>query len=283
MEVITNGVNTSKSCDCIWCGGKDTMKAGGNTYLGAGTNSFSLWCSECGSLVHNAVNHDKKLDGVKKIQYTYKDKSSDKVTDVKALDTLECIWCGGKMKRHIESTRLGGNDVNEFTLLCPDCGAVSHHAYHPTKKIDGFSLEYKMTYPDIKPEGGGEYWAPRGIGYDLSGFVKSKEAGERLLELVKTVLDKPKPASWLDYRESEPGWIQFKFQESEFDLNKLYGLCSDTNIITIDILKQCKSLKIHNCPYNVNIKDCLLPTAKSDTDICDCGNKETCAKYKRFG
>ena len=54
--------------------------------------------------------------------------------------------------------------------------------------------------------------------YDLSGFVKSKQAGERLLEIVKKVLDNSEPKSWLDYRPSEPEWIQFKFNGEEFNL-----------------------------------------------------------------
>lgn len=45
---------------------------------------------------------------------------------------------------------------------------------------------YKMFYvaPDSKPAVG-EYWRSRGVGYDLSGFVVSKLAGERLTRLVK--------------------------------------------------------------------------------------------------
>ena len=61
--------------------------------------------------------------------------------------------------------------------------------------------------PDSKPEVG-EYWRSRG--YDLSGFVVSKLAGERLTRLVKYVLDTDEPLSHLDYREFEPNWIQFK-------------------------------------------------------------------------
>ena len=71
-------------------------------------------------------------------------------------------------------------------------------------------------------------------------FVKSKPAGERLLRMVKCVLENDEPKSWLDYREHEPDWIQFKFQKEEFDLEKLDDLARKNNdIITIDILKQC--------------------------------------------
>lgn len=99
--------------------------------------------------------------------------------------------------------------------------------------------------PDSRPEEG-EYWNSRGIGCtdkgpDCSGFVVSKLAGERLLRMVKLVLETDEPESWLDYREYEPNWIQFKFQGSEFDLEKLNELSKEAgNIITLDILKKCK-------------------------------------------
>jgi hypothetical protein len=94
--------------------------------------------------------------------------------------------------------------------------------------------------PDPRPEYG-EYWNPRGIGYDLSGFVQSKQAGERLLDMVKDVLGKDNPESWLDWREYEPEWIQFKFQDSEFDLEKLKKKVIDNEkIITKEILMECK-------------------------------------------
>jgi hypothetical protein len=106
---------------------------------------------------------------------------------------------------------------------------------HPRQGVE------KWTYvlPDIRPDFG-EYWKPRGIGYDLSGFVKSKPAGERLLEIVKEVLNKEDPETRLDYRENEPFWIQFKFSKNEFNLEKLYVLTKDKGIITPDIIKQCK-------------------------------------------
>ena len=107
---------------------------------------------------------------------------------------------------------------------------------HPRKGIPW----HPYDFPDPRPEYG-EYWSPRGIGYDLSGFVQSKKAGERLLEMVKEVLNKEKPDSWLDWRESEPKWIQFKFQKNEFDLEKLDRLVVENGrIITKEILLACK-------------------------------------------
>ena len=105
----------------------------------------------------------------------------------------------------------------------------------------GSSDYYKMFYvaPDSKPEVG-EYWNSRGVGYDLSGFVVSKLAGERLTRLVKYVLNTDEPLSYLDYREYEPNWIQFKFQKEEFNLELLDKLARENNnIVNETILRQC--------------------------------------------
>ena len=105
----------------------------------------------------------------------------------------------------------------------------------------GSSDYYKMFYvaPDSKPEVG-EYWNSRGVGYDLSGFVVSKLAGERLTRLVKYVLNTDEPLSYLDYREYEPNWIQFKFQKEEFNLELLDKLArKNNNIVNEAILRQC--------------------------------------------
>lgn len=107
---------------------------------------------------------------------------------------------------------------------------------HPRKG----TAKHQYIKPDIRPEYG-EYWSPRGIGYDLSGFVKSKQAGERLMETIKEVLGKENPGTWLDYREYEPDWIQLKFQSDEFDLEKLEEMVLKNNkILTKEILEACK-------------------------------------------
>ena len=101
--------------------------------------------------------------------------------------------------------------------------------------------EIKVIAPDVRPEGGGEYWSSRGpSSFDVSGFVKSKKAGERLLRFVKYVLEKDETETWLDYREHEPEWIQFKFSANEFDVVKLDKLsCENNGILTEDIIKEC--------------------------------------------
>jgi hypothetical protein len=96
--------------------------------------------------------------------------------------------------------------------------------------------KHKYERPDVRPEVG-EYWSPRGVGYDLSGFVKSKEAGERIVQIVEKIINK-KPNTWLDYRPHEPTWIQVKFQKEDgFDLFKLNDLCKD-GIITEEKIRQ---------------------------------------------
>lgn len=116
-------------------------------------------------------------------------------------------------------------DRMEFPIIIP----------HPRKCLNKWHYER----PDIRPKIG-EYWKSRGIGYDLAGFVKSRQAGERILEMVKKVLNKEKPDSWLDYREYEPNWIQFKFQESEFSLKALDIITmKNEGIITEEILTMC--------------------------------------------
>lgn len=94
---------------------------------------------------------------------------------------------------------------------------------------------------DKQPESGGEFWKSRGpSNWDVSGFVVSKEAGERLLQMVKNVLGKEECKTWLDWRKFEPNWIQFKFSAKEFDVNKLHELTKESGIITEEILKTCK-------------------------------------------
>jgi hypothetical protein len=118
---------------------------------------------------------------------------------------------------------------------------------HPRKGIPWHPYEW----PDPRPDGEGEFCRPRGIGYDLACFVKSKKAGERLLDMVKEVLGNEEPKSWLDYRPREPKWIQFKFQKEEFDLEKLEKQLTDNNrIVTIGILNDCAIKEVSNNEEN---------------------------------
>ena len=47
--------------------------------------------------------------------------------------------------------------------------------------------------------------------------------------------------TFLDYRPSEPTWIQFKFQKEEFDLDMLDALSrKNGGVITKEIIEKCK-------------------------------------------
>lgn len=113
----------------------------------------------------------------------------------------------------------------------------------PPKCILETSKPSRLVYtaPDSRPEIG-EYWKSRGAtDFDCSGFVVSKLAGERLLRLVKYVLETDEPKSWLDFRELEPNWIQFKFSAKEFNVELLDKLSREKDgIVTEEILRKCK-------------------------------------------
>lgn len=102
-------------------------------------------------------------------------------------------------------------------------------------------LEVKYVAPDSRPVEG-EYWTSRGAtDFDCSGFVVSKAAGERLRRMVRLVLEKDETESWLDFREKEPDWIQFKFSAKEFDVEKLDRMANENdNILTLRTLMECK-------------------------------------------
>ncbi len=82
--------------------------------------------------------------------------------------------------------------------------------HHPREGI----TKHPLVIPDIRPEDGrGDYCIPRGVGYDLACFVKSKEAGERITEMINHVNQDYHGKGFscrLDYRENEPLWIQVK-------------------------------------------------------------------------
>lgn len=61
LKVISNGVDIPDECKCTWCGGK--MERKGAINLGSGVNSFTLFCTQCGALVHHAHNSEHKITG----------------------------------------------------------------------------------------------------------------------------------------------------------------------------------------------------------------------------
>ena len=126
---------------------------------------------------------------------------------------------------------------------------------HPRQGIPSHDLE------DVRPEGGGEFFSSRGIGYDsfpacfvcgaqndgdhahgdnIAAFVRSRQAGERVVQMFGG-------RARLDYREWEPAWIQVKLGSCKKHLPCLEMLDSLTHannrIITQEIIAQATSFE----------------------------------------
>lgn len=162
------------------------------------------------------------------------------------------------LKHHVDwliyNVRMNKRDPNDIPVLLHNSSEhediLSHRAslcYGERQFLVKFEF-WPSDNIDYSPadrgpvEGGGEEWKSRGpSSFDCSGFVHSKQSGERLLEIVKTVLNKRKCETWLDYRKLEPTWIQFKFSAEEFDVNKLDEMARANNdVLTQQILEACK-------------------------------------------
>lgn len=131
------------------------------------------------------------------------------------------------------------NDSRQYR---PFSGRICFGSRGVTVAIEYFNSDIVRYDPkDERPEGGGEYWKSRGASdSDVSGFVASRAAGLRLLRMVKYILETDEPKTWLDYREFEPNWIQFKFSAEEFDVERLSDMAeANDNIITEQIVRQC--------------------------------------------
>lgn len=194
----------------------------------------------------------KKFENYQCSQYKSKYDSEEKRNGIETMSLGELEEAVCNMKRNAE---LNNKDIYEIPVFIESdnemyCIEGSSTSFGKVGMTCGLRTEFTGNYnqrihyvaPDKRPDEG-EYWRSRGVsdGLDVSGFVVSKQAGERLLRMVRLVLEKDETDSWLDYREREPNWIQFKFKPSEFDLNKLDELAKNNdNIITLDILKQCK-------------------------------------------
>ena len=116
---------------------------------------------------------------------------------------------------------------------------------HPREGIK----KHKFVRPDVRPDDGiGDFCSPRGVGYDLACFVKSKEAGERITEMINrinTEYDNKEFSCRLDYRENEPLWIQVKIdypnREKAVLLEKLIN--DNGGIITEEIVRDAIHMK----------------------------------------
>lgn len=135
------------------------------------------------------------------------------------------------------------NDRRQYR---PFSGRISFGSRGVTVAIEYFNSDIVRYDPkDERPEGGGEYWKSRGASSsDVSGFVASRVAGMRLLRMVRYILDTDEPKTWLDYREYEPNWIQFKFSAEEFDVEKLDASSrANGGVITEQIIRDCVKTK----------------------------------------
>lgn len=122
---------------------------------------------------------------------------------------------------------------------------------HPRKGIK----KHKFVRPDVRPENSiGDFCNPRGVGYDLACFVKSKEAGQRITDMINRVNKEYNDkgfSCWLDYRKKEPLWIQVKIQyPSELRASILSQLIrANGNIITEELIRQAIDMEINFANY----------------------------------
>lgn len=132
-------------------------------------------------------------------------------------------------------TLLSGATMSDIGVLAANNSFVYlKKQEHPRKDIP----RHAYDTPDVQPPTGGEYWMPRSINYDLPGFIRSKNAGNRILSMIKDIIKK-ETLSWMDYRPTEPNRIQIKINQSDgFDLEQLRDLCIHDGIITHDRLQK---------------------------------------------
>jgi hypothetical protein len=132
-------------------------------------------------------------------------------------------------------------DSTERKEYRPFSGYLAWGSDGTTAGIEFFRSDVIRFDPKDERPPVGEYWKSRGAStFDVSGFVSSRAAGMRLVRMVCYILDTDEPKSWLDYREYEPNWIQFKFSAEEFDVEKLDELArANGNVITEQIVRMC--------------------------------------------
>lgn len=117
---------------------------------------------------------------------------------------------------------------------------------HPRKGIP----KHKFVNPDVRPENGvGDFCIPRGVGYDLACFVRSKEAGQRITDMINDMAKEAKNNAFtcqLDYREHEPLWIQVKiaYKSSVRATILAHLIHSNGNIITKSVVKEAMEKEI---------------------------------------
>ena len=144
----------------------------------------------------------------------------------------------------ISKERIISNYNSEYNAVDLDGSYFLIPVSHPRKGIP----KHKFVRPDVRPEDGiGDYCTPRGIGYDLACFVKSKEAGQRITDMINRVNEEFEQKGFscrLDYRDFEPLWIQVKIKYPDkvraFILESMIE--ENDNVITEDIVREANSI-----------------------------------------
>lgn len=136
-------------------------------------------------------------------------------------------------------------DSTEQKEYRPFAGSLSYGSKGTRVGIEFFRSDIIRFDPKDERPAVGEYWKSRGAStFDVSGFITSKAAGLRLLRMVRYILDTDEPKTWLDYREHEPNWVQFKFSAEEFDVEKLDASSrANGGVITEQIIRDCVKTK----------------------------------------
>lgn len=149
---------------------------------------------------------------------------------------------------------------------CGDCGNGFVMLHEDLTEIPEMYIELKgqkvQKHPregtpkhgrsDTKPEGGGEFFNPRGIGSDntpgcfvcggrtglysnIAAYVRCKDAGERVVAMFGQ-------GARLDYREHEPDYVQVKLGACSDHLSNLRALkkLTEDGIITPEIIQNAK-------------------------------------------
>lgn len=145
------------------------------------------------------------------------------------------VILGDGVKKSSSGYKLNGEEEFTFPVL----------SKHPREGI----LKHAFVRPDVRPENGkGDFCEPRGVGYDVACFVKSKQAGERITSMINRVCSGNKEGfvCHLDYRENEPLWIQVKIDyPSELRAHLLIDLIKkNNNVIDEDIVLEAMNKQI---------------------------------------
>lgn len=171
------------------------------------------------------------------------DLEGNKIYSLKGLCMALLDVCKNYELNHIDPNKVPIviSQDSTYSTYTIECISSSFGPRKMVKLSTDNSSEIDFNPEDKRPEGGGEFWQSRGASsFDVSGFVVSKQAGERIMRYVRAILEKDETDTWLDWRKFEPNWIQLKFSAKEFDCEMLDKLSRENNgVITVEIMKQC--------------------------------------------